>query len=606
MSRTRGTCSRPMGIATPSPPAPTGWTCVRASLCVPSWAGTPIAWHTPWPGSPMSRDTDRLAHAVAGLTDVWQIVDSGDGIYFDGSFIQHSTIPYTGTYGAVLLTGLSGLFALVADTSHDVTDPSQQNLLDSVEGSFAPLIYRAQMMDSVRGRAISRESERSITHGFQAIRGIANMADSVDEATAQRWRGRCLHWLATNNTKSIYDDATVGQVATVKAMEASGAELVPDEPGPHLFARMNRLVYRGQDWAMAVAMNSDQIAWYECGNGENEYGFQTSNGMTYLYLPDDVAHFDDEFWATCDLTAPPGTTVDATELPAQTEGQWSANTPDNEWTGGAALSDIALAGQHLIGPGDTGLQARKSWLCLPDMIIAFGSDISTESGHEVKTVIEHRNLGTESRELTVDGEPVTDETLLTAPAWAHVPDVAGYVFLDVPDLRASVAERTGTWRRNAVGGSETEHTRVYATLEAVHSQAPDTYAYIVLPGLTAARTRARAANHQVQVLANDANVQAVRTRRVHAANFWAAGRGGDISAGGPACVLLDAAEQGRVSISDPTHEANTLEVTLHGSAYRDLAEPNHAVQLTTDGNDVHLLIDTTDLGGLPINVNLVR
>lgn len=556
--------------------------------------------------SVVDADTDRLAHAVAGLSDVWQIVESGDGIYYDGSFIQHSTVPYTGTYGVVLLDGLGKLFALLADTNHDIDDPSQHILLDSVEGSFAPVIYRAQMMDSVRGRAISRQNARSIDDGIAAIEAIANMANAVDVDTAQRWRGRCLHWLETNDIAQPYEETTIPRVATFKALESSGATPIPDQPGPRLFARMDRLIYRGQNWATAIAMCSDRIAWYESGNGENDLGFRTSNGMTYLYLPDDVGHFDDEFWATCDLGAPPGTTVDTTDLPPRTEGQWGGSTPDNEWTGGAALSDIALAGQHLIGPGDTGLQARKSWLCLPDMIIAFGSDISTESGNEVKTVVEHRNLGTEARVLTVDGGTVTDETLLTAPAWAHVQDVAGYVFLDVPDLRASVAERTGAWRHNAVGGSETEHTRVYATLEAVHGEDPDTYAYIVLPGLTAARTRARAANHQVQILANDAQVQAVRTRRVHAANFWAAGRGGDISAGGPASVLLDAAEQGRVSISDPTHEADTLEVTLHWFAYRNLAEPNDAVQLRTDGNDAHLVIDTTDLGGLPVNVELVR
>lgn len=203
------------------------------------------------------------------------------------------------------------------------------------------------------------------------------------------------------------------------------------------------------------------------------------------------------------------------------------------------------------------------------------------------------------------GEAVAEETLLNDPTWAHVEGVGGYVFLDVPELRASVAERTGTWSRNGVG-SETEHTRVYATLEAVHGSERATYTYAVLPGLTAARARARASNHQIQVLNNDEVVQAVRIRRLHAANFWTAGRGGDISADGPASVLLDAAEQGRVSISDPTHEADTLEVTLHGFAYRDLAEPNEQVQLTTDGNDVHLLIDTTDLGGLPVNLELVR
>src|SRR5699024_1823250 len=60
----------------------------------------------------VGRDRERLAHAIEGLSAVWQIVDEGNGFYEDGSFIQHSTIGYTGTYGLVLLSGLSTLFAL--------------------------------------------------------------------------------------------------------------------------------------------------------------------------------------------------------------------------------------------------------------------------------------------------------------------------------------------------------------------------------------------------------------------------------------------------------------------------------------------------------------
>lgn len=551
-------------------------------------------------------DSDRLAHAVTGLSDVWQIVDSGDGIYYDGSFIQHSTVPYTGTYGLVLLRALSRLFALLADSDHDIDDPSQEILLDSVEGSFAPMIYRAQMMDSVRGRAISRENERSIDNGFMAIEAIATLAQSTEPATAQRWRGRCLHWLETNDYRSIYDGASVPQVAVITELESSGASPLPDPLGPALFARMNRLVYRGQDWATSIAMCSERIAWYECGNGENDFGFMTSNGMTYLYLPDDVAHYDDEYWSTSNLMAPAGTTVDTTELPARTEGQWGESTPENEWTGGAALSDVGLAGQHLIGPGGTGLNARKTWLCLPDMIVALGSDIVTGSGNEVKTVIEHRNLGEDHRRLVVDGQEVVAETELSEATWAHVDGVAGYLLLDVPTLRASSTERTGNWARNHTAGSSTDHTRVYATLESIHSQDHTTYAYAILPGLTASRTRARSREPRgVQILANDADVQAVGIRHLQAANFWTAGRGGDISCDQPASVLAEIRpDGGRVSISDPTHEAATVEVFLHGCQLRSLEEPDERVELHPGDDGLRIVVDTAELGGLPVTFAL--
>src|SRR5699024_4428571 len=113
----------------------------------------------------IGRDPERLEHAIAGLSDVWQYVEEADGFYPDGSFLQHGTIGYTGTYGVVLLNGLAKLFALLAGSNQDVSDPSRANILDAVEESFAPLIHEGQMMDAVRGRGIARGHVRSIDNG---------------------------------------------------------------------------------------------------------------------------------------------------------------------------------------------------------------------------------------------------------------------------------------------------------------------------------------------------------------------------------------------------------------------------------------------------------
>src|SRR5690606_16980597 len=106
----------------------------------------------------------------------------------------HSTLGYTGTYGVVLLGGLAKLFALLAGSSHDVDDPSRSIIDESVEDSYAPLMYRGQMMDAVRGRAISREGSRSLTDGDAAIDAILRLARAVEPALAERWRGLCRQW----------------------------------------------------------------------------------------------------------------------------------------------------------------------------------------------------------------------------------------------------------------------------------------------------------------------------------------------------------------------------------------------------------------------------
>ncbi|WP_279450818.1 hypothetical protein [Aeromonas hydrophila] len=53
----------------------------------------------------ISEREDEIKNALAALPQVLETVTSNDGFYSDGSFIQHKDIPYTGTYGNVLLEG---------------------------------------------------------------------------------------------------------------------------------------------------------------------------------------------------------------------------------------------------------------------------------------------------------------------------------------------------------------------------------------------------------------------------------------------------------------------------------------------------------------------
>ena len=99
-------------------------------------------------------DTALLSESVAALSPTWQYVTEGNGFFRDGSFIQHSTTPYTGSYGVVLLSGLAKLFALLGGTDAAVSDPSRDILFKTVEDSFAPCLMAGAMADSVRGRSV--------------------------------------------------------------------------------------------------------------------------------------------------------------------------------------------------------------------------------------------------------------------------------------------------------------------------------------------------------------------------------------------------------------------------------------------------------------------
>ncbi|MCZ5815160.1 hypothetical protein O5265_18165 [Escherichia coli] len=69
---------------------------------------------------------------------------------------------------------------------------------------------------------------------------------------------------------------------------------------------MDRLIYQGTNYLAVVAMHSNRTGSYECINNENLKGQRTSDGMTWLYLPNDDQYRD--YWPVVDsrfYQAPP-------------------------------------------------------------------------------------------------------------------------------------------------------------------------------------------------------------------------------------------------------------------------------------------------------------
>jgi hyaluronate lyase len=537
-----------------------------------------------------TKASDRVTRARDGLPAVWQYVTRGDGFYRDGSFVQHSWVAYSGTYGYVLLSGLAKLFSLFAGSAYEITDPSRQNLFDAVEQSFAPVIHDARMMDFVRGRAIARANETDHDDAHATMEAMLRLADGVDPELGDRWRARVAGWLERDTYDDILAGASLTRAVLVTALQSSGIPPAPEPVGHDLFASMARSVHRRPGWAYALSMASKHIAFYESGNGENERGYHTGSGMTYLY-DDDNGQFTDAFWPTVDLSRLPGITVDTKPLPNKAGGEWGqARPPTATWVGGATLDGYATVGQHLEAPttanSPTAMMARKSWFCLDEYIVAVGAGITGSSGHSVETVVENRNLHADgTHEVVVDGQvhvpdPGSTDTV-TAPRWAHLEGVAGYLFPQEVSLRLLREARTGSWRDIHRSGPTTPITRRYVTLWFDHGVDPTeaSYAYAVVPGASRRRTADLARDPGFEILANTAAVQALRVPRsgLLAVNFWQPGSRAGVTVDQPAAVLVRT-RAGRldVAVADPTQEGTTVTVTLDGDGY-ELVEADPSV-----------------------------
>jgi hyaluronate lyase len=150
-------------------------------------------------------------------------------------------------------------------------------------------------------------------------------------------------------------------------------------------------------------------------------------------------------------------------------------------------------------------------------------------------------------------------------------------------------ERSGAWPDINEGSVTDPLTRRYVTLWASHGTDPQDagYVYLLMPGASAHAVAARAAGKRwLQVDANTADQQAVTIDGLglSAANFWAAGTAGDLSATAPSSVLVR--RRGRtaqVHVSEPTRTGEAFEVTWHRSVRKVLSADEGIKVLETDG-----------------------
>ncbi len=506
-------------------------------------------------------DPGRAALAASALSPVFRYVTEGDGFYRDGSFVQHGSVPYQGGYGAVLLTGLATLFAVLRGTPWEITDPAARTVLDAVDRAFAPFVHDGACMDLVRGRGVDRRPFGDHRRGREIAAAVLLLAETAPEAERVRWRAMVKGWAVRDTAKPMLR-AAEGAAEGAAQGAAQGGDLafharlaavlrdatVPAavEPAGHrLFPMSARAVHRAAGWCAALSMASSRVAHYEYGNGENLRGWHTGSGMLYWWARGHGDHYSDAFWPTVDPYRLPGTTVSTRRLPGGAGGEWGDTRPPAEWVGGTTDGVYAAVGQHLYGLEST-LEAFKSWFFLDDAVVCLGAGITCRDGVPVETVVDNRRTGARFTPGT---------------GWAHLEGHGGYVVPAGQFLRTLREDRTGAGV-----------TRAYVTLWLDHGVDPDAagYVYHLLPGASRAGTAARAADPGwARVLANTSAQQGVEVPSlgVTAVNFWAGGRvggrAGALTASDPCALLVRDLGDGTatVTVADPRRALDGLTVT---------------------------------------------
>ncbi|MGS2619374.1 polysaccharide lyase family 8 super-sandwich domain-containing protein [Micromonospora sp. LZ34] len=545
-----------------------------------------------------------------GALSLFAYTTKGDGFYPDGSFIQHGKLPYVGTYGNVAMTGMINAQYLLEGLPWALPATAAAMVPAFLRDSFAPYIWNGRMMDTVRGRAVSRERESDLTNGFGTMHKMVLLSGVATGEVGAWYRGTIKGWV-TRSGADFLATVPLPLLATAEQLLADGSVAAAPEPVGHVEHHMHeRKVHRGEGWAFTVSTSSNRIGRFEWGNRENITGYHHGDGATYLYTDADPGHYTDAYWPTADPFKLAGITVNGEPRVSGASGFGIPGAP-NAYNGGASSrGEIGTVGNDFVNHSGK-LTAYKSWFMLPDRVVALGAGITDTSGTPAYTVVEHRKS---SGELRINGGAVAttpgdrvDAGLLLPGAHAHLEGHAGYLLPDGGALVAERERRTGSWwdvnQGADTAGSTTPHTREYVTLRVPHGvgAAGASYVYAVLPGASAADTARAAENPGFAVVENSATAQVIRLKDgTLMANFFAAGTAGQLRTDGPVSVIVRATGTSRrVALALPTKQATPVRVTFLGQLVPALApapgvrvvtaEPLQTLEVTApQGNTVEL------------------
>ncbi|HDC9254174.1 TPA: polysaccharide lyase 8 family protein [Staphylococcus aureus] len=440
----------------------------------------------------IEEDKDMMKKSIDSFNKVFTYIQDSatdkdrNGFYKDGSYIDHKDVPYTGAYGVVLLEGISQMMPMIKETPFNDSNQNDTTLKSWIDDGFMPLIYKGEMMDLSRGRAISRENETSHTASATVMKSLLRLSDAMDESTKAKYKQIVKTSVKSDSSYNQNDYLnSYSDISKMKSlMEDSTLSTNDLTQQLKIYNDMDRVTYHNKvlDFAFGLSMTSKNVARYESINNENLKGWHTGAGMSYLYNSD-VKHYRDNFWATADMKRLAGTTTLDNELLKDTDDKKSSKT----FVGGTKFDDQHTSIGMDFENQDKTLTAKKSYFILNDKIVFLGTGIkSTDSSKNPVTTIENRKangytLYTDDKQTTASDNQETHSVFLES---TDTKKNIGYHFLNKPKITVKKESHTGKWSDINKSQKTEDKTDEYYEVTQKHSNSDNKYGYVLYPGLS--------------------------------------------------------------------------------------------------------------------------
>lgn len=569
-------------------------------------------------------DTKRIEKAVSDMMTVFNTIDpyhivnnNTDGVYADGSFIQHHRVAYTGSYGKLLLQkAVSSLYVLKG------TPWQPQDKVSTIESwiynSFLPLVHEGYMSEVVKGRAVSR-STTGYADAVGVVEAMTLLTTFLSESNSKKMQQQIKYVVQSMPVKfneaglnlpaiepymAIMNDATITPANAVKQ-------------GSVVFNAMDRNLQLGGDFTFALSRSSNRIAKYEYMSGENLKPWFQGDGAFYLYLSgvDQTKQYGIDYMTTVNPYRLPGTTVpnearktimelyDGSQFyPKYTASSTEQNdyvyfpVGTNTFSGSVSLKEdgVSMAGMQL--GDDNGYVAKqkgllpddfvayknatgnKSWFLMNDQIVFLGSGIGDTQKRDVTTTIDNRMSAPDAK-ITVTAQDKAGKAVAVKKGkysnlqWLCYQDESlktgvGYYFPQTKEIKIETPTITANQKdiRNVSSQTDNMITEKYFTMTYEHGKkTDDSYSYVLVPNATAEEMKQYTAAPSIEIVENSKTIHAVRDTKdnITAINFFEVGKTAGVQSSKPLSLLMKQADgKTTIALSDPLFTQDTIKVVL--------------------------------------------
>lgn len=361
-------------------------------------------------------DVKEIELALKSIDIVWKYKEyfsningeERDGFYRDGSFIQHGSIAYTGTYGNVLLRGVGEIFHIISGSEFKKYVKDKDEIYKRIFDSFLPLLYKGGISDCVNGRSITRKDSYDHVIGHEIINSIIFLAIDAKENIKKELENMILRELKLDESYNHLDNEKnpLFYYYIDKLLKSNNSKYTEYEDKFYCFNNMNRYFYKTSKYAIGLALHSNRIGNYESMNNENQEGWFTGDGAYYLYNEDLTAYKN--YWNRIDMHYIPGTTeIKESMYGVDAQKNYETQHIKEKWAAGVSKNNLGVVGMEFVNY-NCKLTSKKSWFFLPGGLIFVETNILGQG--EIYTTLENRKL-LENELIFIDGKLLKIDSL---------------------------------------------------------------------------------------------------------------------------------------------------------------------------------------------------